>query len=195
MYNVILRCVHATIVAVAAIGITYSESVCLWPCVSRMQCAYTILSSVACLALPYFPPLSRKWHNFFGGKKLNIKCVFWFSLQLLSEIFLTLRRTERDTIKMYIGFHGKYPLFLSDFNETWIFLTDFWKYSNIKPHENPSSGSRVVPCAQMDRHAKANRQFFAILQTRLKTCQLHIVYDEQGRNCMDKIHRVQDKGQ
>jgi len=24
-------------------------------------------------------------------------------------------------IKMYIGLHVKYPLFLSDFNETWIF--------------------------------------------------------------------------
>jgi hypothetical protein len=26
----------------------------------------------------------------------------------------------------------------------------FEKYSNIKFHENPSSGSRVVPCGQMD---------------------------------------------
>ena len=29
--------------------------------------------------------------------------------------------------KMYIGVHVKYLLFLSDCNETWIFLTDFWK--------------------------------------------------------------------
>jgi hypothetical protein len=27
---------------------------------------------------------------------LNIKCVFWYSLQLLSEIFLILRRIQRD---------------------------------------------------------------------------------------------------
>jgi hypothetical protein len=26
---------------------------------------------------------------------------------------------------MYIGLHVKYPLFSSDFNENWIFLTDF----------------------------------------------------------------------
>ena len=28
---------------------------------------------------------------------------------------------------MYIGLHIKYLLFLSDLNETWIFLTDFKK--------------------------------------------------------------------
>jgi hypothetical protein len=40
---------------------------------------------------------------------------------------------------MYIGLHVKYPLFLSDFNETWILLTDFRKnpqisyFMNIRP--------------------------------------------------------------
>jgi len=54
----------------------------------------------------------------FEKRLLNTKCVFWFPLQLLSETFLILRRNERDVIKMYIGLHVKYPLFLSDFNET-----------------------------------------------------------------------------
>ena len=30
------------------------------------------------------------------------------------------------------------------------------KSSNIKFHENPYSGSQVVPCGRMDRHDKAN---------------------------------------
>jgi hypothetical protein len=52
---------------------------------------------------------------------------------------------------MYIGLQVKYPLFLLDFNETWIFLKlIFQKYSNIKFHENPSSGSWDVPCRRMD---------------------------------------------
>jgi hypothetical protein len=33
------------------------------------------------------------------------------------------------------------------------------KYSNIKFHEKPSTGSRVYPCGQTDRHDEANSFF------------------------------------
>jgi hypothetical protein len=46
------------------------------------------------------------------------KKVFWFSLETLSETFLTVRRIGRDLIKMFIGLYVKYPLLLWDFNET-----------------------------------------------------------------------------
>ena len=32
---------------------------------------------------------------------------------------------------MYVGLHVKYPLILSDFNETWMFSADFWKILKI----------------------------------------------------------------
>jgi len=35
---------------------------------------------------------------------------------------------------MYSGLHVQCPLFLSDFNSTWIFSTDLKKNSNIKFH-------------------------------------------------------------
>jgi hypothetical protein len=64
----------------------------------------------------------------FEKKLLNTKCVFWFSLHLLSETFLILGRIERDIIKkIYIGLYVKYQVFLSDFNKTWILLTYFRK--------------------------------------------------------------------
>jgi len=43
--------------------------------------------------------------------------VFIFSTSF-SETVRILRRTERDMITNYVGLHVKYPLFLSDFNET-----------------------------------------------------------------------------
>jgi hypothetical protein len=53
--------------------------------------------------------------------------VFWFSLQLLSDTFLVLRRIQRDiTINVHRSL-CKVPLLLSDFNETWIFSADFRK--------------------------------------------------------------------
>jgi len=105
-----------------------------------MQCACAILSSIACPAVQYFSILSNKRHDS-REKLLNMKCAFWFSLQCLSESVLILRRIERDIIKMYVGLHVKYPSFLSGFNQTGILTTNFRKISNIKFHENPSSGS------------------------------------------------------
>jgi len=52
--------------------------------------------------------------------------------------------------KMYIVLRVKYPLFLSDFNETWISRQTFVNSPTIKFHEYPSSESRVVPCRRTD---------------------------------------------
>jgi hypothetical protein len=62
---------------------------------------------------------------------------------------------------MYTGLHVKYPFFLSDFNETGVFSTNFQKYSNIEFHENPSSGSRVVPCGRTEGYADVTKLLFA----------------------------------
>ena len=96
----------------------------------------------------------------FGKKLLNIKCVFSFSQQLLSKTYLILRIVKRDiVINVWKRLHVKYPLFLSDFNKTWIFSTYFRKSRNIKFHQNPSSGSWVVPCGQTDKYDEANSRF------------------------------------
>jgi hypothetical protein len=63
-------------------------------------------------------------------------------------------------IKVYFGPHIKYPLFLLDVNETWIFSTDFRKIIIIKFHENPCGGSRIFMWT--DRHLDMTKLIVAL---------------------------------
>ena len=47
--------------------------------------------------------------------------------------------------------HEKYPLFLSDFTETWNLWAYIWKQSwNLKFNQNPFIGSRIVAYGRID---------------------------------------------
>jgi hypothetical protein len=52
---------------------------------------------------------------------------------------------------MYIGVHVKYRYSCQILKKFEFFRQSFEEYSNMNFHENPSSGSRVVPCGQTDR--------------------------------------------
>jgi len=99
-------------------------------------------------------------------KSQNTKCVFWFSVQIWN-----ISHSEKNWSRYgqkCTGCSCKVPLFVSDFNDTWIFE----KCSDIKFHENRSSGSRVVRCRRTDRHDEGNSRF-SQLRERAKepTCQ------------------------
>jgi len=127
-----------------------------------MRMRRIILSSVACLAVPYFSTLSHKRRDFGGGGiLLNINCAFWFYPQLLRETFLNLRRIQRETIINESAHYSCQILMELEFSPL-----SFEKHQNIKVQENPSSGSRNVPCGRTGRQTW--RTFFAILRTRLK---------------------------
>ena len=99
--------------------------------------------------------------------RFSEKCywMFDFSLQLWLKYFSIYEEFSEMLSNTYIGLlHVKHPLFLLDFDGTWIFSTDFWKM--LKFHTNMFSGSRVVPCGQTDRqtdrqtrHDGANSRF------------------------------------
>jgi len=92
---------------------------------------------------------------------------------------------------MYFGLHVKYPLFLSDFNEPWIFWTAFWKKksSNIKFHGNSYSGSQVVPCGLADGHTDMTKVIaashnFANAPKNVSFSCLHIVINSYKTKCL-----------
>jgi len=69
---------------------------------------------------------------------------------------------------MWIGLQVKYQLFLSDFNETWIFSTYFRKILNIRLQESPFSGGQVVPYRRTDWRGEANSRFSQLFERAYK---------------------------
>jgi hypothetical protein len=110
-------------------------TVCLYSCLSyaasksHFPPCHVVLSPVACLPLPYLSTLSHKRHDF-RKKILSIKCVFWFSLQLLPETFLILRRIQRVIINVRMS-SCKLTVTLVGFSSNLNFLDRFSRNSQI----------------------------------------------------------------
>jgi len=86
-----------------------------------MQCACAILSSAACTVLQSFFTLSHKRHDF-RKKSLIIQYVFRDYIQLLSEIFFILTRTERDMMEYVCWSKYKIPVIFVRFERILNFL-------------------------------------------------------------------------
>ena len=86
--------------------------------------------------------------TFYGKKLLNIKYVFWYSLQLFPKPFLILRRTERVMIlnvRMWCTLYSCQTLMKLEYSGQ---ICE--KYPTIKFNENLSSGGQAVPCGRTD---------------------------------------------
>ena len=103
-----------------------------------MQCAYAILSSVACPNLQSIPHYLINGTIFEEKKLFKIKRGFWFALQVLCETFLDLRKIERDTIKYVYRSSCKVHVVLASSMRLEFSRQIFEQSSNIKCHENLS---------------------------------------------------------
>ena len=105
---------------------------------------------------PYFHLLSHKRHDF-RKTLLDTICVLMFSTDL-SETFLIPIRNQIDMITTVCRSSCTAPLLLLRFIKLEFSLKIFKKHSNIQSHENPSSGSTVVPCGRTDGHTDMTKQ-------------------------------------
>ena len=140
-------------------SLTYSRCVSVALVIQHaMRMRRIILSSLDCPALG-FSTLSHNGTIFKKKKLLKLKCVFWFSLQFLSQIFLILGRIQEDIIINVQRSSCKVPVILVMFNETWIFSTDppiILKYQiSLKSFQFFHVGGRI------DRHIAANSFFLS----------------------------------
>jgi len=146
-FHVRLTRVRVTIVAVERQYVLHILNVRLYSCLSYPTCKthapwHTLIFGPSG-SIIFFLIISNR-HDFQGGGEiLNIKCVLWFSLQILSEIFFILR-IQRDNIVNVSRFSRKSTHCSCQILMKFEFSRQcFAKSSDNKFHENPSSGSRV----------------------------------------------------
>ena len=114
----------------------------------------------------------HKRHDF-RKKILNIKYVFRISLQFCLKNPILIR-TERGEIKNVHIQHVQYSLFLSDFNKTWIFWTDFrkilkcqvsWKSDHWEPSCSMRTDGQIIVAFRNFAKAPKNSNIFQCLLT------------------------------
>jgi len=164
-YNVTLKHMCATIVAVES-----SKYYKFWVCVCclsiqhEMRMRPIVLCGLSgCTVFFHIMPLTARLSR---KNLLNMKCVFWFSLQLLSDTYFIRRRTEREIIKSVYWSVCEVPVTRQIVMKL-EFSQQIKKKIQFKFHENSSAESRVVPCGQID--GRTNCKTDIKLRTRLKS--------------------------
>jgi len=106
------------------INIKYSEYVSVALVIQHAKrMHYTTLPTVAPLGIQFFSTLSYNWHNFWKKVFGHRTCTLIFSTISVPNT----SHCKKNSATNICMFHVKYPLFLSDFNQTWILLTEFLK--------------------------------------------------------------------
>jgi hypothetical protein len=112
------------------------------------------LSSVAKLALPYSSTLSHKRYHF-RKKVIEHKLFLFFFIQILSEAFLILRRTQRHIITNMHWSPHTVPAILLRF---WCDLKLFSTVLKISKYQNSWKSVQLEPSFSMRTDGQTDRQ-------------------------------------
>jgi hypothetical protein len=129
-----------------AMNVTYSECVFVYFSTQHAMCMRNLFirglpgSTLSFHIISYTHDFREKYKNL-----KHKMCVLIFTTTFVWNFSHSNKNWERYGKKNCNGLHVMCPLFLPDFNETWIFPTHVQKkYWYTKFHKNPFSGSRVA---------------------------------------------------
>jgi len=156
-----------------------------------VYCACAVLPSVACPAPQYFSTLSHKRHDFRRGEGGGT-CVLIFTSKFFWTFFV-LRSIARCVIRNVCRSACTVSLFLSGFNETWIFFTDFRKIFRCQISWKSAQWEmgRVVTCGQTLRQTDMTKRIVALRKftnaPKITTNFSHPVHTLDWRSYMEMI--------
>jgi len=128
-YNLTLRCVRASVVALEKQGVSLNLSVCIcslrYPACNA-QGTYHLWPAPFYNIFPHYLINGTIFENSYWTQNVCFDFLYNFCL----KYFSFWQETSEILQTVSTGLHAKYRLFLCDFNETWIISTDFPK--NLK---------------------------------------------------------------
>jgi len=135
------------------------------------------LSSVACLAVPYFSTLCHKRQDFHGKKYWTKMCLLIFSTIFVQNVSHSKKNWARRGIMSVHWSSCKVRVFLGGFDESWTFSTDFSKHNQIldfiKSVQWEPSGLRID--GQTDRGRQSEVTNFIVALRSFATAPKHSV--------------------
>jgi hypothetical protein len=126
--------------------------VCLYPCRIYPACKSFVTCDASGSTIPYhtipfctFPHYLINDMIFRRKKLLSTKCVFPFSLHLFLKPFSFYEESSKILTYTYTHIHVRHSFFLSRFNQTSIFPTDFRKI--LEYQTSQKSAEREPSCS------------------------------------------------